>query len=75
MKVKLIGRKLYLPKELVEKAGLPESGECDATLVGDEVRIRREFAEEELSMTKMLKSKPITARIDDIARAEEVEDA
>src|SRR5487761_563306 len=74
LKVKLIGRKLYLPKELVEKAQLPENGDCEAILVGDEVRIRRQ-SEKELDMSKMLKEKPVTASIDHMARAQEVEDA
>ena len=75
LKVKLIGRKLYLPKELVEKAGLPENGDCEAILVGDEVRIRRQSKKEELGMSKILKEKPVSARIDHMARAQEVEDA
>ena len=60
---------------MVEKAHLPENGECEAVLVGDEVRIRRESKKTELSMAKMLKSKkPFTVSIETLARAEEVED-
>jgi len=75
LKVKLINRKLYLPKELVEKAGLPKNGDCEAILVGDEVRIRREFQGEELNMSKILNGKPVIARVDRMAEAAEVEDA
>jgi hypothetical protein len=75
LKVKLIGRKLYLPKEIVDKARLPENGDCEAILVGDEVLIRRKLEKEELTMDKMLKRKPPRARITVMTRAQEVEDA
>jgi hypothetical protein len=74
MKVKLIGRKLYLPKELVNKAGLPENGECEAILIGDEVLIRREN-NEKLNLIEILnRKKPVLAHIDKMAKAEEVDD-
>lgn len=73
MKVKLIGRKIYLPKVLIQKAGLPESGVCEALVVGDEVRIRKE-PPKELSMSTILKKKVVTAEISHMVRAEEVED-
>jgi hypothetical protein len=74
LKVKIIGRKLYLPKGLIERAGLPEDGECEATLVGDEVRLRRESVGP-LAMTKLLKEKkPVLAHIDRMVLAQEVDD-
>jgi len=74
MKVKIIGRKIYLPKELVEKASLPENGECEAILVGDEVMLRKENKERP-SVVDLLRQKPITAPIDQIVRAQEQEHA
>ncbi|MGQ9721685.1 MAG: hypothetical protein ACUVXA_10235 [Candidatus Jordarchaeum sp.] len=72
MKVKIIGRKIYLPKELIEKAKLPENGSCEATVFGDEIRIRRPISKE-LNVTKMLKS-PKRQSIEDMIKAEEIED-
>lgn len=72
MKVKIIGRKIYLPKELIREAKLPENGLCEATVVGDEIRIRRPLSEE-LNLVKILKS-PKTQSIEDMMKAEEVED-
>ncbi len=69
----MIGRKLYLPKELIEKARLPENGVCEAAVVGDEVRIRRE-SEGGLAMSTILKGKPASAAVSRMARAQEVED-
>ena len=73
MKVKLIGRKVYLPKEILEKADLPETGDCEAILVGDEVVLRRE--NEKLHMIEILKRKPISSTINRMTKAQEVEDA
>ena len=61
------------PKKLIEKAKLPENGVCEAALVGDEVRIRRE-SESELTMSTILKGKPVSASVSRMARAQEVED-
>jgi bifunctional DNA-binding transcriptional regulator/antitoxin component of YhaV-PrlF toxin-antitoxin module len=41
MKVKIVNRRIYLPKKLLEKAKLPENGSCEASVVGDEIIIRR----------------------------------
>lgn len=72
MRVKIIGRKVYLPKELIDRAKLPENGFCEATVIGDEIRIRRPVSEE-LNLTKMLKS-PKRQSIEDMIKAEEIED-
>ena len=61
------------PKNSLKRAHLPETGDCEAILVGDEVRIRRE-SEKELAMSRILVRKPPTARIDHMVRAQEVED-
>jgi hypothetical protein len=73
LKVKIIDRKIYLPKDLIEKASLPKRGVCEAVLVGDEVRIRRETSTE-LNILKILEKPPTRQKIEDIMRAEEVED-
>ncbi|WXG41544.1 MAG: hypothetical protein WED07_12395 [Candidatus Freyarchaeum deiterrae] len=72
MKVKIVERKIYLPKKLIEEAKLPENGSCEANVVGDEIRIRRP-ASEELNVVKILKS-PKTQSIEEMMKAEEVED-
>jgi len=72
MKVKIVDRKIYLPKELLDEAKLPEKGLCEATVVGDEIRIRPPVSEE-LNLVKMLKS-PAKENIDEMMKAEEVED-
>jgi len=72
MKVKIIDRKIYLPKELLEKSSLPERGSCEATVVGDEIRIRRPVSEE-LNLVKILKT-PTQENIEEMMKAEEVED-
>jgi len=72
MKVKVVDRKIYLPKGLLEEASLPERGSCEATVVGDEIRIRRPVSEE-LNLVKILKAAP-QENIDEMMRAEEVED-
>jgi len=74
LKVKIIGRKLYLPKGLVEGAGLPEDGECEATLVGDEVRLTRESVGP-LAMSRLLREKkPVSVHIGKMVSAQEVDD-
>lgn len=67
LKVKVIGRKLYLPKELIRKAALPENGVCE----------RSELAErspKDLNIARILTKKAVTVPISNMARAEEVED-
>ncbi|MEM2936320.1 MAG: hypothetical protein QW231_03990 [Candidatus Bathyarchaeia archaeon] len=39
--MKIVDKKIYLPKELVMRANLPERGSCEAKVIGDEVRLRR----------------------------------
>jgi len=72
MKVKIIDRKIYLPKEILKEVNLPERGSCEATVVGDEIRIRRPVSEE-LNLVKILKI-PTRGNIDEMMKAEEVED-
>jgi len=72
MKVKILDRKIYLPKELLQEAKLPERGSCEAAVVGDEIRIRRRVSEE-LNLVKILKT-PTEENIDEMMKAEEVED-
>ncbi len=75
MKVKLIGRKVYLPKELIEKAGLPENGEAEAILVGDEVMLRKDSKKAAMNTVKILQRKPISVPIERMVEAQETEDA
>ena len=72
MKVKILDRKIYLPKEILKEARLPERGSCEATVVGDEIRIRRPLSEE-LNLVKILKTPP-QQNIEEMMKAEEVED-
>ncbi|MBS7653237.1 MAG: hypothetical protein QW638_05040 [Candidatus Bathyarchaeia archaeon] len=72
MKVKIIDRKIYLPKEILEEANLPERGLCEVIVVGDEIRIRRPVLES-LNLFEMLKT-PIQQNIDEMVEVEEVED-
>ena len=74
MKVKLVAGKIYLPKEVRERVNLPEGGECEAVLVGDEVRIRPVQPKSLNALNALRKPKP-EARVEEMARAEVVEDA
>lgn len=40
MRTKIVSRRIHLPKELLEKAKLPENGSCESMVLGDEI-IRR----------------------------------
>lgn len=70
--MKIVDRKIYLPKEILEEANLPGRGSCEATVVGDEIRIRRPVSED-LNLVKILKT-PTQQNIDEMVEAEEVED-
>nr|MDO8080372.1 hypothetical protein [Candidatus Freyarchaeota archaeon] len=72
MKVKIVNRRIYLPKELLEKAKLPDNGSCEAIVVGDEIIIRRPVSKE-LNIFKILRS-PERQSIEDMVKAEEVEE-
>jgi hypothetical protein len=72
MKVKIVDRKVYLPKKVLDQANLPERGSCDVAVVGDEIRIRRPSSEE-LNVVKILKT-PVKQSVKKMAEAEEVED-
>jgi len=72
MKVKIIGRKIYLPKKLIEETKIPENGYCEAIVVGDEIRIRR-ISLEELKIFELLEN-PKQSCISEMVKAEEVED-
>jgi len=71
MKVKIIGGKIYLPKELREKAGLKD--ECEAILVGDQIILRAKVPEK-LNALKILMEVEVETSIENMVRAEEVED-
>ncbi|RLE78961.1 MAG: hypothetical protein DRJ36_03915 [Thermoprotei archaeon] len=70
MKVKIIGGKVYLPKKLREKAGLKD--ECEVILIGDQIILRAKVPEK-LNALKVLKEVKVEASIDDMVKAEEVE--
>jgi len=72
MEVKIVDRKVYLPKDLVKRANLPERGSCEAIVVGDEIRLRR-AASEGLNLVEILKT-PARQKIEEMVEAEEVED-
>jgi len=72
MKVKIIDRKIYLPKEILLEASLPERGSCEVAVVGDEIRLRRPVSEE-LNLAKILEA-PTQESIDEMMKAEDVED-
>lgn len=73
MKVKIVDRKIYLPKDLADKADIPNRGICEAEVVGDEIRIRKQTSKD-LNILKMLEEPPPQQGIDEMMEAEEVED-
>lgn len=74
MKAKIIAGKIYLPKKVREKVKLIEGKECEITIVGDEIRIRPPYPEN-LKMLKVLKSSKPKVKVEDMMRAEIIEDA
>ena len=73
MKVKIIAGKLYLPKDLRVKAGLPDNGVCEAILVGDEIKLRGEIPST-LNIIEAIRKPRAESSIEDMMKAEEVED-
>jgi hypothetical protein len=55
-------------------ADLPENGECEAVLVGDELILRRE-GKERLNVFEILKQKPVSVPLNRMSKAQEEEDA
>ncbi len=74
MKVKIIAGKVYLPKEVRKRANLAEGGECEAVIVGDEIRIRP-APPKNLSALQVLKKPRPEVSIEKMVKAEVVEDA
>lgn len=74
MKVKVVAGKVYLPKEVRERVNLLEGGECEAVVVGDEIRIRP-AQPESLSALRALKKPRPEVSIAEMVKAEVVEDA
>ena len=73
MRVKIIRRKVYLPKNVLEQSGIPENGECQAILVGDEIRLFRAPSESS-NLSQLLREEPIRRSIKDIMNNEVIED-
>lgn len=74
MKVKIIAGKVYLPKEVRKRVDLREGRECEAVVVGDEIRIRPAQPESLNALQVLKKPKPV-ASIEKMVKAEVVEDA
>ena len=74
MRVKIVKRKVYLPKDVLEQTGIPESGECQAILVGDEIRLFRASSEKN-NLYQLLQDKPVKRSIKDMMNDEVVEDS
>lgn len=74
MRVKIVKRKVYLPKDALEQAGIPEDGECQAVLIGDEIRLFR-TASEKSRLSQLLKEEPVKRSIQAIMKDEVVEDS
>ena len=76
MKVKVIANKVYLPKEIREKARFLEGREYEAFVIGDEIRIRPIQPESLNALRALKKEKKIAkAGIDEMMKAEAVDDA
>ncbi len=74
MKVKMIAGKIYLPREVRDKANLSEKSEYEAVVVGDEIRIRP-VQPESLNALRALKKRVPEASVEEMAKAGVVEDA
>lgn len=73
MRVKIVAGKIYLPKVLRLKAGLPDNGVCEAILVGDEIKLRGEVPKT-LNVIDALRNPRVELSIKEMMKAEEVED-
>lgn len=75
MKVKVVAGKIYLPKEMRRAGNLSEGSEWEATVLGDEIRLRPIQPKMPKTALLLKKGKAAQAAIDDMVRAEVVDDA
>ncbi len=70
----MISGKIYLPKDVREKAGFSDRGEYELILVGDEVRLRAKVPET-LEILEVLRKPAPELDVKEMMEAEEVNDA
>ncbi len=74
MKAKVIAGKVYIPKDIREKAKLVERSECEIVIVGNEIRIMP-AQPESLNALRALKKPAPKSGVDEMVKGEEVADA
>ena len=65
MRVKIVDRKVYIPKGVIEKTRLPERGECELVVEGDELRIRAPVPEDP-AFLRVLGRRPVRRPISEM---------
>ncbi|MFQ5871195.1 MAG: hypothetical protein ACE5IB_03435 [Candidatus Geothermarchaeales archaeon] len=73
MRVKIVDRKVYIPKRIMEETRLPERGECEILVEGDELRIRAPVPED-LAFLRVLRGRPVRRPVSEMVKAERVDD-
>lgn len=73
MKARVIAGKVYIPKDIRKKAKLVERSECEMVMVGDEIRIMP-AQPDSLNALRALKKPGPKAGVEEMVKAEEVED-
>lgn len=70
MKVKVVGGKIYLPKEVRDKVG--DSDEYELIVVGDQIILRPRLPEK-LNLENILKKPVVKASVEEMVEAEDID--
>ena len=70
MKVKIVGGKIYLPKDIREKIGFRD--EYEISVVGDEIILRPRLPDK-LNLSEIIKRPMAEISIDEMVEAEDVD--
>jgi len=70
MRVKIVGGKIYLPKDIRMRVGLRD--EYEVTIVGDEIILRPRLPDK-LNLNEIIKKPATEVSIDEMVEAEDVD--